>query len=119
MLSSKGEIKIHNILEEANLPFEEEYTFPDLRASNNRELRFDFAVFDDNGDIDFLIEFNGRQHYQPVSIYGGRKGLYQQKHNDIEKRKYCHKNNIKLVTIPWYDLEKIDYDYIMKAAGYY
>ena len=64
MKSSRGEIKITDILTAANLPFTPEYSFPDLVAKSGRPLRFDFAVFDDEGDIDFLIEFQGIQHYE-------------------------------------------------------
>jgi hypothetical protein len=60
MLSSRGEIKIHEILEKAGLTFKEEYIFPDLKSSNGRPLRFDFVVFDDDGVIDFIIEYQGR-----------------------------------------------------------
>ena len=49
MLSSRGEIKIHEILEKAGLTFKEEYIFPDLRSPNGRPLRFDFVIFDDDG----------------------------------------------------------------------
>ena len=89
MKSSRGEIKIFEILTEAGLDFQEEYSFKDLVSSSGRPLRFDFAVFDDNGDIDFLIEFQGIQHYEPKSKFGGAKGLYQQKYNDNQKKKYC------------------------------
>lgn len=118
MRSSAGEIRIYNVLEDAGLPFQEEYTFPDLVGSSGRHLRFDFAVFDDEGNLDFLIEFNGAQHYRPVAKFGGSKGNYRQKHNDVLKRRYCLEHNIKLVTIPYYDEIKVDYDYIMRAAGY-
>lgn len=60
MLSSAGEVKIHQLLEYGNVPFEEEYTFDDLRAENGKLLRFDFAIFDDYGDLECLIEYNGR-----------------------------------------------------------
>ena len=63
MKSSRGEIKICDILDMAGLDYQEEYTFKDLVSTNGRALRFDFAVFDDNGDIDFLIEYQGIQHY--------------------------------------------------------
>lgn len=63
MKSSRGEIKICDILDNAGLEYVEEYSFSDLIAPSGRPLRFDFAVFDDNGDIDFLIEFQGIQHY--------------------------------------------------------
>ena len=51
MKSSRGEIKICDILDKAGLVYQEEYSFPDLVSSSGRPLRFDFAVFDDNGDI--------------------------------------------------------------------
>ena len=81
-------------------------------------MRFDFAVFDDNGEIDFLIEYQGIQHYEPKSKFGGIAGLRKQQYNDMQKREYCKKHNIKLLLIPYWDEAKITYDYIMKAAGY-
>ena len=57
MRASRGEIKIEEILTNYGLVFKEEYIFPDLVSSNGRPLRFDFAVFDDDGYIDFLIEY--------------------------------------------------------------
>ena len=118
MRDSQMEIKIYDILTEAGLPFEEEYEFPGLVGKSGRALRFDFAVFTDYGDIDFLIEAQGRQHYVPVGKFGGGRALYYQKYNDTLKRKYCLDHNIKLIAIPYYDEAKINYDYIMKAAGY-
>ena len=118
MRSSRGEIKIVDILTFAGLTFKEEYSFPDLVSSSGRPLRFDFAVFDDNGDLDFLIEYQGIQHYEPKSKFGGAKGLYQQKFNDTKKREYCLKHGYKLICIPYWDENRLDYDYIMKAAGY-
>ena len=60
MKASRGEIKIHEILEAAGLDFKTEYIFPDLRSPNGRPLRFDFVVFDDDGLIDFIIEYQGK-----------------------------------------------------------
>lgn len=118
MKASRGEIKIHEVLEMAGLPFTEEYTFPGLVSSSGRALRFDFCVFDDNGDIDFLIEYQGRQHYEESSKFGGKRGLFQQQYNDRMKREYCKKHRITLVLIPYWEEQFINYDYIMKAAGY-
>ena len=115
MKASKGEIKIHEILENAGLIFEEEYSFPDLVSSTGRELRFDFAVFDDDGDLMFLIEYQGIQHYQPKSKFGGFEGLRRQSYNDMLKREYCKKHNIILIAIPYTDELRMDYDYIMNA----
>ena len=43
MRSSRGEIKIEEILKENGIPFKEEYSFPDLVTNSGRPLRFDFA----------------------------------------------------------------------------
>ena len=118
MRSSRGEIMIEEILQEAGLNFEEEYIFPELKSNNGRPLRFDFAVFDDDGNIDFLIEYQGSQHYVASSKFGGKKGLYQQQFNDNKKRRFCALNNIKLVEIPYTEENQLSYDYIMKKAGY-
>lgn len=118
MRSSRGEIKIEDILKTAGLVFREEYSFKDLVSLTGRPLRFDFAVFDDEGEIDFLIEFQGIQHYEPKEKFGGIQGLKKQQYNDMQKRVYCKKHNIPLVIVPYWDEGRLNYDYIMKAAGY-
>lgn len=114
MLSSSGEVKIHNILTDYGVPFEEEYEFDDLISSSGRHLRFDFAIFDDDGELVCLLEFNGRQHYQSVGKFGGDRGVRRQKYNDQKKREYCLKHNLKLVSIPYFDEDRITYDYLMQ-----
>lgn len=118
MRASRGEIKIEEVLTEAGLIFKEEYSFPDLISSNGRPLRFDFAVFDDDNDLDFLIEYQGAQHYVPKSKFGGMSGLRKQQYNDMKKREYCQKHDIRLIEIPYVDEGRINYDYIMTLAGY-
>ena len=118
MRASRGEIKIEKILESNELKFEMEYSFTGLNSSNGKPLRFDFAVFDDEDNLDFLIEYQGKQHYEPVSKFGGRRGLYQQQHNDDKKRRFCALNGITLIEIPYTEEHLITYDYIMSKAGY-
>lgn len=118
MKASRGEIKIFEILTQAGLPFEEEYSFPDLVSNTGHPLRFDFAVFDDSGDLDFLIEYQGIQHYEAKSKFGGIAGLRKQQFHDMQKREYCKKHGYTLVIIPYLHEGRINYDYIMRAAGY-
>lgn len=118
MRASRGEIKIYEILEESGLKFQEEYEFPDLVSENRVPLKFDFAVFDDDGNVDFLIEYQGKQHYQAVSKFGGDNGFRRQRFHDNKKRAYCAEHNIPLVEIPYTEEYYITYDYIMKKAGY-
>lgn len=101
-----------------DINFKEEFSFPDLTSPNGTLLRFDFAVFDDDGNIDFLIEFQGRQHYEASSKFGGKRGLYQQQFNDNKKRRFCALQGYKLIEIPYTEESLISYDYIMKKAGY-
>lgn len=117
MRASRGEIKIEEILSEYDFNFKMEYSFPDLKSSSGRLLRFDFVIFDDNDDIDFIIEYQGRQHYEPTTRYGGKRGYYQQHYNDELKKRYCAFHGYKLVEIPYTDYEKITYEYILKKAG--
>ena len=118
MRASRGEIKIEEILKEAELPFKMEYSFPELKSENGRPLRFDFVIFDDDGNIDFIIEFQGRQHYEASQKFGGKRGLYQQQHNDNRKRRFCALHGFTLIEIPYTEENLINYDYIMKRAGY-
>ena len=118
MRASRGEIKIEEILTEAGLNFKMEYIFPDLKSENGRPLRFDFVVFDDDNNIDFIIEYQGRQHYEASSKFGGKRGLYQQQHNDNKKRRFCAVHDFTLIEIPYTEENLISYDYIMKKAGY-
>ena len=112
MRASRGEIKIEEILKKAGLSFKMEYIFPDLKSPNGRPLRFDFVVFDDDGKIDFIIEYQGRQHYEPSAKF------YQQQYNYNQKRRFCALHEFKLIEIPYLDENLISYDYIMEKAGY-
>lgn len=116
MKASRGEIKIYEILRDAGLDFQEEYSFPDLLSTSRHPLRFDFCVFSDEGEIDFLIEYQGIQHYEPRSKFGGLAGLRKQQYNDMQKRVYCQKHGYKLVLIPYWDEARVNYDYIINKA---
>ena len=118
MKASRGEIRIHEILAEAGFNFKEEYSFPELKSDNGRPLRFDFVVFDDDGKIDFIIEYQGKQHYEASSKFGGKRGLYQQQYNDNRKRRFCALHDFNLIEIPYTEENLISYDYIMHRAGY-
>ena len=55
-MTSKGEQKIEKLLTDARLNFKREYIFPDLYGYKKTPLRFDFAVFDDCGDLEEIIK---------------------------------------------------------------
>lgn len=118
MARSRAELKIGEILDMNEITYKTEFSFKELVSINGRPLRFDFVVFTDEGDIDFIIEYQGKQHFQPCGAFGGNKGYYQQVYNDNKKRRFCTLNYVKLVEIPYTEENLIDYNYIMKKAGY-
>ena len=73
MRASRGEIKIEEILKEAELNFKMEYIFPDLRSPNGRPLRFDFVVFDDDGKS----RLRGARRSLTETFYRSHEGFTQ------------------------------------------
>ena len=106
-LKSNGEQLITSILQNNNINYKKEYTFPDLKTNQTyaSRLRFDYAIFDDNNNLLCLIEYQGYQHYNI-------NNQWYKPENDVLKRKYCQNNNIKLVEIKYTDLNKIDWNYL-------
>ena len=102
---SKGEERIKKILDDYNIKYIREFRFDDC-VGIKRRLPFDFYIPNQN----ICIEFQGIQHYKPVERFGGEKQFEIQKYNDECKRKYCTKNNIKLIEISY--LEKDIYNTI-------
>ena len=54
------------------------------------------------------IEFNGAQHYKPIKLFGGEEKFIQQQERDMTLRLYCEQNKIKLIEIPYWDINNID-----------
>lgn len=115
--NSRGHLKVRDLLGENDFTWQEEYSFPDLIASSGRPLAFDFMVMDEDGNLDFAIEVNGEQHYEPVDAFGGKRKFKRQQYNDNEKRRYCNIHNIPLVEIPYWELDQCNIGYIMEKAG--
>lgn len=96
--NSSGSQKIEHYFISHNIEYSKEYSFPDLR--DKTRLRFDFAVMN-NGHLAFLVEFDGPQHFKPVSIFGGEDYLSTLQLHDNMKDKYCRANNIALKRISY------------------
>jgi very-short-patch-repair endonuclease len=101
---SKGEARIREFLIEKGIKFEEQKTFKGCK--HKIKLRFDFYLPDRN----LLIEFQGEQHYKPVSIFGGEKSFELCQIRDTIKREFCQKEGITLLEIKPEELEEILYD---------
>jgi hypothetical protein len=53
------------------------------------------------------IEFDGEQHFYPVSHFGGIMAYESLKINDKIKNDYCEDNYINLIRIRWDQIDEI------------
>ena len=98
---SRGEWFVSAILKSIGLRYEQEFMFQDLLTEKGNPLRFDFALFAENGMLKGLIEYQGKQHY--CSIKSLNFGKQQREVTDNQKRIYCKQHNIPLIEIPYYE----------------
>lgn len=95
-IKSVGEERIKDILNKNNISYKREYSFSDLKG-DKLPLRFDFAIFNKNKGLAYLIEYNGSFHYQEKEFFG-KDRLAKQIDYDNRKREYCNENSIPLLT---------------------
>lgn len=103
---SKGEDKIKNTLSILNIRYIQQKTFEDLKYKSN--LKFDFFL----PDYNTCIEYQGEQHYNSVTIFGGEEKFQEIRKRDNIKKQWCKNNNVNLIEIPYWDLDKINENYI-------
>lgn len=111
--NSKGMVNVEKWLTENGIKFIKEYKFDDCK--DKRKLPFDYFLPNDNT----CIEVDGRQHFEKA-YFGGfseNKAVsmleYIKRHDEI-KNDYCNKNNIKLIRIPYFEIDNINN--ILKSA---
>ena len=96
--NSKWEIFIQKYLISNNVSFVPQKIFSDcLNKNNTHHLYFDFYL----PDFNTIVEYDGKQHYEPVKIWGGEERFKKQQENDEIKNKYCEEHNIKIIRIPY------------------
>lgn len=91
---------VTKLLKENGVPYRVEVSFQDLYGiCHINHLRYDFGIYDENGNIRCLIECQGEQHYEAVAEFGGDLQFERQQKNDDLKRKYARDNGIPLYEI--------------------
>lgn len=93
--ASKGEKIIANWLNKNNISYEQQKTFNGCR--NKLPLPFDFYL----PEYNVCIEYNGKQHYEPIDYFGGQKAFEGVVMRDKIKENYCNENNIYLIKIAY------------------
>ena len=101
-INSKGEAKIIQLLIENNIPFEQQKSFETCRFPNSKYLaKFDFYV-----NNQYLIEFDGKQHFNQNSS-GWGESLKEIQERDNYKTLWCKENNIHLIRIPYWKIDTL------------
>jgi hypothetical protein len=65
-------------------------------------------------EINIGIEYNGKQHYEPIDFFGGESGFLEIKRRDNLKKQLCENNNVKLIEIKYNDDINDSIDFIKK-----
>lgn len=117
---SKGEFKIKTILDENKIPYIKEYTFSDCIITTN-PAKFDFAILNQNKQVQYLIEFDGRQHFE--DCYDGwiesEENFKERQKSDNIKNNYCKDNNIPLIRIPFTQYENLSLkDLLLESTSF-
>jgi hypothetical protein len=95
--TSKNENLISLYLNKYNITYHRQHKFNDCKYK--RLLPFDFYL----PKLNMCIEFQGKQHYEPIKFFGGYNGFIEQQKRDKIKNDYCANNNIKLLIIKYCD----------------
>lgn len=90
---SSGEKMVEDILKAIKVEYKKQYTFDD--CIDKQRLKFDFAIFK-NDKLSCLIEYDGKQHYEPIEYFGGIDEYQDRVHKDNIKNEYCKNNFIPL-----------------------
>lgn len=95
---SSGEFAVKQVLENHHINFIQQKTFDGCKDKNL--LPFDFYL----PDYNMMIEYDGKQHYEPVEYFGGKESFDYTVRHDAIKNEYCKDNNIDILRIPyWYE----------------
>ena len=116
-IQSFGESYVKALLEDMDVLFQPQYTFDDCR--DVYVLRFDFAIFNDKRLLG-LIDYDGKQHFEPIVFFGGIEGFEKTKLHDEIKNTYCKTNNIPLLRLPYTlslsEIKKQIYEYYLSVT---
>ena len=91
----KGELIIIKILDKLGINYDYQKTFDDLK--DDRLLSYDFYIPSQS----ILIEYQGKQHYQPIDYFGGDDKFKNQQKHDKMKLDYAKNNGYNLIAIPY------------------
>ena len=98
---SYGELRVKMFLEKNRIEFLEEVKAELInhQTGERKNIRMDFVI----PKLNTIIEYNGRQHYEPVEDFGGIKSFERQQERDLWLRNACITKGYTLIEIPYYE----------------
>ena len=119
MKTSQYEQAIIKLLKDNEVLFKREQTFQGLKGHKDF-LRFDFVIYDrETYKILFLLEINGKQHYEEIAAWGGLRGLQKRQEYDRKKMAFALANKIPLICLPYWDInENLTYEKLINTPEY-
>lgn len=119
MGSSLGETKITELLEANNMRYIKDKGYKDcIYDKTGGRLRFDFIVTDED-ETDYVIEFDGEQHYKPVPTWESKIDYIGRQERDEYKNSWCRKNGIPIIRIPYTHMSKLCIDDLLPSVSNY
>jgi hypothetical protein len=100
--TSKGELKIRDFLNKNKIKYIGQHIFKGCEYK--KLLRFDFYL----PDYNICIEYDGKQHHQPIKAWGGEEVFNIVKKRDEIKSKFCLNEKITLIRISYNDERSLE-----------
>lgn len=89
-----GQNKLSEYLKKNDIKIEDEYNkFEWLKTEKGGRMSLDMYLVEYN----IAIEYQGRQHFEPVDKFGGEKEFQNTKERDLNKKKACRKHGVELI----------------------
>jgi very-short-patch-repair endonuclease len=84
-------------LDNKKIRYHREYKFDDCKNINL--LKFDFYL----PDYNLCIEYDGRQHFESMDIFGGDIEFEKRKKNDKIKNDFCKDSKIRMLRVSYFE----------------
>ena len=89
-----SEYYISIVLDELGIDYIRQYSFDDcVNPKTGYKLYFDYFI----PSLNICIEYDGRQHFEPIDYFGGEQSFVDTQYRDNIKNEYCKSHNILLI----------------------
>ena len=114
-IPSKGEMRCKQYLEKYfNYKYDFPKSRPDFMVNKVTGDKYNLELDCYNSELQLAVEYNGEQHYKYIPFFHKNKeAFYNQKYRDEIKRIRCRDLGIKLIEVPYTELNNIE-NYLKK-----